>query len=101
MYCNGNGTNLILPTRENCSNVLGTTGAFALDLTIIGASKARDFRVYGKRHNYTTGYTTDCYLLNNDHGDDWYATMSQGDVLSLKLIYTGTSFYAYIVNMQN
>lgn len=97
VYCNGNGTNLILPTRENCSNVLGTTGAFALDLTIIGASGARDFRVYGKYHNSTT----DCYLLNNDHGDNWYATMSQGDVLTLKLIYTGTSFYAYIVNMQN
>ena len=98
VYCNGNGTNLILPTRENCSNVLGTTGAFALDLTIIGASGARDFRVYGKRHNSTTGYTTDCYLLNNDHGDNWYATMSQGDVLTLKLIYTGSAFYAYIVS---
>ena len=98
VYCNGNGTNLILPTRENCSNVLGTTGAFALDLTIIGASEARDFRVYGKRHNSTTGYTTDCYLLNNDHGDNWFATMSQGDVLTLKLIYTGSAFYAYIVS---
>ena len=97
VYCNGNGTNLILPTRENCSNVLGTTGAFALDLTIIGASGASNFKVYGK-HHYST---TDCYLLNNDHGDNWYATMSQGDVLTLKLIYTGTSFYAYIVNMQN
>ena len=97
VYCNGNGTNLILPTRENCRNVLGTTGAFALDLTIIGASGASNFRVYGKYHNSTT----DCYLLNNNHGDNWYATMSQGDVLSLKLIYTGTSFYAYIVNMQN
>ena len=101
VYCNGIGTNLILPTRENCSNVLGTTGAFALDLTIIGASGASNFRVYGKYHNSTTGYTTDCYLLNNNHGDNWYATMSQGDVLTLKLIYTGTSFYAYIVNMQN
>lgn len=99
VYCNGNGTNLILPTRENCNNVLGTTGAFALDLTIIGASGARDFRVYGKRHNSTTGYTTDCYLLNNDHGDNWYATMSQGDVLQLKLIYTGSAFYAYIVSL--
>lgn len=96
VYCNGNGTNLILPTRENCSNVLGTTGAFALDLTIIGASGASNFRVYGKYHNSTT----DCYLLNNDHGDNWYATMSQGDVLTLKLIYTGTSFYAYIVSLK-
>ena len=94
VYCNGNGTNLILPTRENCSNVLGTTGAFALDLTIIGASGASNFRVYGKYHNSTT----DCYLLNNDHGDNWFATMSQGDVLTLKLIYTGSAFYAYIVS---
>ena len=101
VYCNGKGTNLILPTRENCRNVLGATGAFALDLTIIGASGARDFRVYGKRHNSTTGYTTDCYLLNNDHGDNWYATMSQGDVLTLKLIYTGSAFYAYIVSLLN
>ena len=101
VYCNGKGTNLILPTRENCRGVLGTTGAFALDLTIIGASEARDFRVYGKRHNSTTGYTTDCYLLNNDHGDNWYATMSQGDVLTLKLIYTGSVFYAYIVSLLN
>lgn len=97
VYCNGNGTTLILPKLANCRGVLGTTGAFALDLTIIGAKGARDFRVYGKYHNSTT----DCYLLNNDHGDNWYATMSQGDVLTLKLIYTGTSFYAYIVNMQN
>ena len=101
VYCNGKRTNLVLPTLENCRNVLGTTGAFALDLTIIGASGASDFGVYGKRHNSTTGYTTDCYLLNNDHGDNWFATMSQGDVLTLKLIYTGKSFYAYIVNMQN
>ena len=101
VYCNGKRTNLVLPALENCRNVLGTAGAFALDLTIIGASGASDFGVYGKRHNSTTGYTTDCYLLNNDHGDNWYATMSQGDVLTLKLVYTGTSFYAYIVNMQN
>lgn len=98
VYCNGKRTNLVLPTLENCRNVLGTTGAFALDLTIIGASGARDFGVYGKYHNSMTGYTTDCYLLNNDHGDDWYATMSQGDVLTLKLIYTGSAFYAYIVS---
>ena len=99
VYCNGGSSNyLVLPTLANCRGVLGTTGAFALDLTIIGASGARDFRVYGKRHNSTTGYTTDCYLLNNDHGDNWYATMSQGDVLTLKLIYTGSAFYAYIVS---
>lgn len=95
VYCNGGSSNyLVLPTLANCKDVLGTDGAFALDLTIIGASGARDFRVYGKRHNSTT----DCYLLNNDHGDDWYATMSQGDVLTLKLIYTGSAFYAYIVS---
>ena len=97
VYCNGNGTTLILPKLANCRGVLGTTGAFALDLTIIGAKGARDFRVYGKYHNSTT----DCYLLNNDHGDNWYATMSQGDVLTLKLIYTGSAFYAYVVNLQN
>ena len=97
VYCNGNGTTLILPKLANCRGVLGTTGAFALDLTIIGASGASNFRVYGKYHNSTT----DCYLLNNDHGDNWYATMSKGDVLTLKLIYTGSAFYAYIVNLQN
>ena len=96
VYCNGGSSNyLVLPTLANCRGVLGTTGAFALDLTIIGASGARDFRVYGKYHYPTT---TDCYLLNNDHGDNWYATMSQGDVLTLKLIYTGSAFYAYIVS---
>lgn len=98
VYCNGGSSNyLVLPTLANCRGVLGTTGAFALDLTIIGAGGASNFRVYGKYHDSTT----DCYLLNNDHGDNWYATMSKGDVLTLKLIYTGTSFYAYIVNMQN
>ena len=95
VYCNGGSSNyLILPTLTNCKDVLGTTGAFALDLTIIGASGASNFKVYGKYHDSTT----DCYLLNNDHGDDWYATMSQGDVLNLKLIYTGSNFYAYIVS---
>ena len=95
VYCNGGSSNyLVLPTLANCRGVLGTTGAFALDLTIIGASGASNFRVYGKYHDSTT----DCYLLNNDHGDNWYATMSKGDVLKLKLIYTGRDFYAYIVS---
>lgn len=96
VYCNGNGTNLILPTRENCSNVLGTTGAFALDLTIIGASGASNFKVYGKSDDNNT----DCYLLDNNHANNWHATMSQGDVLQLKLIYTGNYFYAYIVSFK-
>lgn len=95
VYCNGVSTTLVLPTLANCRGVLGTTGAFALDLTIIGASGASNFRVYGKYHDSTT----DCYLLNNNHGDNWYATMSQGDVLTLKLIYTGSAFYAYIVSL--
>lgn len=96
VYCNGGSSNyLVLPTLANCRGVLGTTGAFALNLTIIGASGASNFRVYGKYHDSTT----DCYLLNNNHGDNWYATMSQGDVLTLKLIYTGSAFYAYIVSL--
>jgi hypothetical protein len=95
VYCNGGSSDyLVLPTLANCRGVLGTTGAFALDLTIIGAKGASNFRVYGKYHKSTT----DCYLLHNDHGDNWYATMSQGDVLKLKLIYTGSDFYAYIVS---
>ena len=95
VYCNGGSSDyLVLPTLANCRGVLGTTGAFALDLTIIGAKGASNFRVYGKYHKSIT----ECYLLNNDHGDNWYATMSQGDVLTLKLIYTGSDFYAYIVS---
>ena len=96
VYCNGVSSTLSLPKLKNCRDVLGTSGAFALDLTIIGASGASNFRVEG--NDYST--LTDCQLVSNDHAA-WRATMSQGDVLTLKLIYTGSAFYAYIVSLLN
>ena len=95
VYCNGVNTTLALPKLSDCRDVLGTSGAFALDLTIIGASGASNFRVEGS--DYST--LTDCQLVSNNH-TAWRATMSQGDVLQLKLIYTGSAFYAYIVSLK-
>lgn len=93
VYCSGVNTTIILPKLSNCKEILGTTGAFALDLCIIGASGASGFKVYGSDDSSLT----DCKLVHNDH-QAWSTTMSQGDVLSLKLIYTGSMFYAYIVS---
>lgn len=97
VYCDGNSTDLILPTLANCRDVLGATGAFALDLTIIAASGASNFKVYGSDNRTTS---TDCELVSNDHSA-WYASMSQGDVLLLKLIYNGSTFIAYIAGMMS
>ena len=96
VYCAKQGGSITLPTSTNCGSVLGTKGAFAIDLTIIAASGASNFKVYGKSDDNNT----DCYLLNNNHANNWNATMSQGDVLQLKLIYTGAYFYAYIVSFK-
>ena len=96
VYCDGNSTDLILPTLANCRDVLGATGAFALDLTIIAASGASNFKVYGSDNRTST----DCELVSNDHSA-WYANMSQGDVLLLKLIYNGSTFIAYIAGMMS
>ena len=96
VYCNGVSTTLALPKLSDCRNVLGTAGAFALDLTIIAASGASNFRVEGS--DYST--LTDCKLVSNNHAA-WYATMSQGDVLQLKLISNDSTFYAYIVSHIN
>ena len=96
VYCAKQGGSITLPTSTNCGRVLGTKGAFAIDLTIIAASGASNFKVYGKSDDNNT----DCYLLNNNHANNWNATMSQGDVLQLKLIYTGAYFYAYIVSFK-
>lgn len=96
VYCAKQGGSITLPTRTNCQSVLGTKGAFAIDLTIIAASGASNFKVYGKSDDNNT----DCFLLDNNHANNWNATMSQGDVLQLKLIYTGTYFYAYIVSFK-
>ena len=96
VYCNGVSSTLALPKLKNCRNVLGTDGAFALDLTIIGASGASNFRVEGADHSTLT----DCKLVSNNHAA-WYATMSQGDVLKLKLISNGSTLIAYIVSLFN
>ena len=96
VYCAKQGGSITLPTSTNCKSVLGTKGAFAIDLTIIAASGASNFKVYGKSDDNNT----DCYLLDNNHANNWNATMSQGDVLQLKLIYTGSYFYAYIVSFK-
>ena len=96
VYCAKQGGSITLPKRTNCQSVLGTKGAFAIDLTIIAASGASNFKVYGKSDDNNT----DCYLLDNNHANNWHATMSQGDVLQLKLIYTGNYFYAYVVSFK-
>ena len=96
VYCNGVSTTLALPKLSDCRKVLGTAGAFALDLTIIAASGASNFRVEGSDHSTLT----DCKLVSNNHAA-WYATMSQGDVLQLKLISNGSTLIAYIVSLFN
>ena len=96
VYCSGKNTSLYLPELAECQNVLGTKGAFALDLYIIGAKGAYNFEVFGKANSSAPSTSAD--LLSNDHGS-MSITMSEGDVLNLKLIYNGSiSFYAYIVS---
>ena len=96
VYCKGVSSTLALPKLKNCRDVLGTSGSFVLDLTIIGASGASNFRVEGSDHSTLT----DCKLVSNNHAA-WYATMSQGDVLQLKLISNGSTLIAYIVSLFN
>lgn len=98
VYCSGKNTSVYLPELAECQNVLGTKGAFALDLCIIGAKGAHNFTVFGKTGSSAPSTSAD--LLNNDHGS-MSITMSEGDVLTLKLIYNGKTFYAYIVSHKN
>ena len=98
IYCSGKNTSLYLPELAECQNILGTKGAFALDLCIIGAKGAHNFTVYGKANSSAPSTSAD--LLNNDHGST-SITQSEGDVLTLKLIYNGSTFYAYIVSHTN
>ena len=99
VYCSGKNTSVYLPELAECQNILGTKGAFALDLCIIGAKGAHDFTVYGKANSSAPSTSAD--LVSNDHGS-MSITMSEGDTLHLKLIYNGkTSFYAYIVSHIN
>lgn len=95
VYCSGKNTSVYLPELAECQNVLGTKGAFALDLCIIGAKGAYKFTVYGKANSSAPSTSAD--LVSNDHGS-MSITQSEGDVLNLKLIYNGSTFYAYIVS---
>lgn len=98
VYCSGKNTSVYLPELAECKSVLGTTGAFALDLCIIGAKGSYKFTVYGKTGSSAPSTSAD--LLNNDHGST-SITQSEGDVLTLKLIYNGKTFCAYIVSHTN
>ena len=95
VYCSGKNTSVYLPELAECQNVLGTKGAFALDLCIIGAKGAYDYVVYGKANSSAPSTSAD--LVSNDHGS-MPITMSEGDTLHLKLIYNGKTFFAYIVS---
>ena len=96
VYCSGKNTSVYLPELAECQNVLGTKGAFALDLYIIAAKGAYKYVVYGGKAN-SSAPSTSADLVSNDHGS-MSITMSEGDVLNLKLIYNGSTFCAYIVS---
>lgn len=98
VYCSGKNTSVYLPELAECKSVLGTTGAFALDLCIIGAKDAYKFTVYGKTGSSAPSTSAD--LVSNDHGS-MSITMSEGDTLHLKLIYNGKTFFAYRVSQMN
>ena len=96
VYCSGKNTSLYLPELAECQNVLGTRGAFALDLYIIAAKGAYKYEVYGKANSSAPSTSAD--LVSNDHGS-MSVTQSEGDTLHLKLIYNGSTFCAYIVSL--
>ena len=98
VYCSGKNTSVYLPELGECQSVLGTKGAFALDLYIIGAKGAYKYTVYGKANSSAPSTSAD--LVSNDHGS-MSITMSEGDTLHLKLIYNGSTFYAYIVSLKD
>ena len=98
VYCSGKNTSVYLPELAECKSVLGTKGAFALDLCIIGAKGSYKFTVYGKTGSSAPSTSAD--LVSNDHGS-MSITMSEGDVLNLKLIYNGSTFFAYRVSQMN
>ena len=98
VYCSGKNTSVYLPELAECKSVLGTKGAFALDLCIIGAKDAYKFTVYGKTGSSAPSTSAD--LVSNDHGS-MSITMSEGDTLHLKLIYNGKTFFAYRVSQMN
>lgn len=95
VYCSGKNTSVYLPELAECKSVLGTTGAFALDLCIIGAKGSYKFTVYGKTGSSAPSTSAD--LVSNDHNST-SVTQSEGDTLHLKLIYNGKTFFAYIVS---
>lgn len=95
VYCSGKNTSVYLPELAECQNVLGTKGAFALDLCIIGAKDSYKFTVYGKTGSSAPSTSAD--LVSNNH-NSVSITQSEGDVLNLKLIYNGKTFFAYIVS---
>lgn len=94
VYCSGIKTSLYLPELAECKSVLGTTGAFALDLCIIGAKGADRFVVYGV--DASGAPSGIAHLLSNNHNAT-EVSMSEGDVLTLKLIYDGSTFNGYIM----
>lgn len=96
VYCSGKNTSVYLPELAECQNVLGTKGAFALDLYIIAAKGAYKYVVYGKANS--SAPLTSADLVSNDHGS-MSVTQSEGDTLHLKLIYNGSTFCAYIVSL--
>lgn len=99
VYCSGKNTSVYLPELAECQSVLGTKGAFALDLCIIGTKGSYKFTVYGKTGSSAPSTSAD--LVSNDHGS-MSITMSEGDTLHLKLIYDGSkSFCAYRVSQMN
>ena len=97
VYCSGKNTSVYLPELAECQNVLGTKGAFALDLYIIAAKGAYKYVVYGGKAN-SSAPSTSADLVSNDHGS-MSVTQSEGDTLHLKLIYNGSTFCAYIVSL--
>ncbi len=98
LICNSSYKNVFLPDLTECRNFLLTTGAFAMELTIMMGEGTDSFKIYG----YTGGTTTSNlpHIRSNNEYEDLTGgiEMSQGDILQLMLVYDGSAFNAFVIS---
>lgn len=102
LYFNGSGNHAVLPTITEVRSKLGITGTFAVKLSISVYFSSSSGSIWG-RNSTLSGKNSTSYpeRLNNDGAVQSGAlSVGAGDVAEFLLVYDGTNYKAYMLNLR-
>lgn len=91
-----------LPTRSSVQEAFQTSGTFIADISFTGYSLATEGAVYGRNATVSSMSGADYAQLHDQDGSEIEnIQLCQGDTVTVRLVYDGAEYSAWIVSRMN